>query len=96
MEELLEKAIRGTRKAEVEAQAFAMQESKANILHEFILEMIKRSDGGAFAGKVINEVMLTYPATELEINSVMEKMRRDGRISYEGELTPSSTVTLRD
>jgi hypothetical protein len=58
--------------------------------------MIKRSDGDAFAGKVVNEVMRMYPATELEINAVMEKMRRDGRISYEGELVPSTIVTLRD
>jgi hypothetical protein len=96
MEELLEKAISGTREAEVEAQAQTMQESKANILREFIIEMIKRSDGDAFTGKVVNEVMRTYPATELEISAVMEKMRRDGQISYEGELVPSTIVTLRD
>lgn len=94
MEELLEKAISGTRKAEVEAQTQTIQESKANILREFTMEMIKRSGGNEFAEKVINEVMRTYPTTESEISAVMKAMRRDGQIAYEGELTPSTSVTL--
>lgn len=36
--------------------------------------------------------LYNYPASETEISEVMEKMRLDGQIIYEGELTPSSPV----